>query len=78
MDDTSSFLMALSRFVSVQGWPEKIYSDPGSQLWVQKRDSNKLGQKSTEMLCRGRPRRMVRLGYLVLQTALGTKEQVSR
>ena len=30
--DTESFLMALSRFVSVRGWPEIIYSDPGSQL----------------------------------------------
>ncbi|KAK3751657.1 hypothetical protein QZH41_005866 [Actinostola sp. cb2023] len=30
--DTSSFLLALSRFASVRGWPEKIYSDPGSQL----------------------------------------------
>ena len=30
--DSESFLMALSRFVSVRGWPEIIYSDPGSQL----------------------------------------------
>ncbi|RUA05209.1 MAG: hypothetical protein DSY43_05115, partial [Gammaproteobacteria bacterium] len=30
--DTSSFLLALSRFASVRGWQEKIYSDPGSQL----------------------------------------------
>ena len=30
--DTESFLMALSRFISVRGWPEIIYSDPGSQL----------------------------------------------
>ncbi|KAK3745381.1 hypothetical protein QZH41_001419 [Actinostola sp. cb2023] len=31
--DTSSFLLALSRFASVRGCrPEKIYSDPGSQL----------------------------------------------
>ena len=30
--DTSNFLMALSRFASIRGWPEKIYSDPGSQL----------------------------------------------
>jgi hypothetical protein len=30
--DTSSFLMALSRFASVRGWPERIYSDPGPQL----------------------------------------------
>ena len=30
--DTESFLMALSRFVSVRGLPEIIYSDPGSQL----------------------------------------------
>ena len=30
--DTESFLLALSRFVSVRGWPEVVYSDPGSQL----------------------------------------------
>lgn len=30
--DTDSFLLALSRFVSVRGWPTMIYSDPGSQL----------------------------------------------
>ena len=30
--DTGSFLLALSRFVSHRGWPEVIYSDPGSQL----------------------------------------------
>ena len=30
--DSESFLMALSRFVSVRGCPEIIYSDPGSQL----------------------------------------------
>ena len=30
--DTQSFLMALSRFASIRGWPTTIYSDPGSQL----------------------------------------------
>ena len=30
--DTSSFLMALSRFASVPEWEEIIYSDHGSQL----------------------------------------------
>ena len=30
--DTESFLLALRRFVSVRGWPQKLYSDPGSQL----------------------------------------------
>jgi hypothetical protein len=30
--DTSSFLLALSRFVSLRGWPDTIYSDQGSQL----------------------------------------------
>ena len=30
--DTSSFLMALSRFASIRGWPQYLYSDPGSQL----------------------------------------------
>lgn len=30
--DSQSFILALVRFASVRGWPEKIYSDPGSQL----------------------------------------------
>lgn len=30
--DTDSFLLAFSRFVSMRGWPQKMYSDPGSQL----------------------------------------------
>ena len=30
--DTKSFLLALQRFASVRGWPETLYSDPGSQL----------------------------------------------
>ena len=30
--DTSSFLMALMRFVSIRGWPSVIYSDPGTQF----------------------------------------------
>ena len=30
--DTDSFLMALTRFASIRGWPEKIFSDPGTQL----------------------------------------------
>jgi hypothetical protein len=30
--DTKSFLLALQRFASVRGWPEILYSDPGSQL----------------------------------------------
>jgi len=30
--DASSFLNSLFRFTSVRGWPEKIFSDPGTQL----------------------------------------------
>ena len=30
--DTKSFLLALSRFAAIRGWPSVIYSDPGSQL----------------------------------------------
>ena len=30
--DTQSFILALARFTAVRGWPEKLYSDPGSQL----------------------------------------------
>lgn len=30
--DTSSFLLALSRFIYIRGYPSNIYSDPGSQL----------------------------------------------
>jgi hypothetical protein len=30
--DTSSFLLALTRFSNIRGYPSNIYSDPGSQL----------------------------------------------
>jgi hypothetical protein len=30
--DTASFMMALTRFVCMRGWPRKLFSDPGSQL----------------------------------------------
>ena len=30
--DTRSFLVALSRFTALRGWPSIIYSDPGTQL----------------------------------------------
>ena len=30
--DTDSFLLALTRFANLRGWPEKIFSDPGTQL----------------------------------------------
>lgn len=30
--DTTSFLIAFSRFTSIRGYPEKIFSDPGAQL----------------------------------------------
>ena len=36
--DTCSFLLALSRFVSLRGWPQVIYSDPGSQLKAAERE----------------------------------------
>ena len=43
--DTSNFLMALSRFASIRGWPEKIYSDPGSQLVGAERELKETWQK---------------------------------
>ena len=43
--DTNSFLMALSRFASIRGWPEKIYSDPGSQLVGVKRELKEAWRK---------------------------------
>ena len=30
--DSASFILALTRFVSVRGWPETFFSDPGTQL----------------------------------------------
>ena len=36
--DTDSFIVALRRFVSVRGWPQKLFSDPGSQLIGAKRE----------------------------------------
>ena len=39
--DTDNFMLALRRFVSIRGWPQKLYSDPGSQL-VSAREDLKL------------------------------------
>ena len=43
--DTNSFLIALSRFVSIQGWPQYIYSDPGSQLVKAERELKEAWEK---------------------------------
>ena len=43
--DTCSFLMALSRFASIRGWPEYIYSDPGSQLIGAERELKEAWEK---------------------------------
>ena len=43
--DTSNFLMALSRFASLRGWPEKIFSDPGSQLVGAERELKEAWQR---------------------------------
>ena len=43
--DTSNFPMALSRFASLHGWPEKIYSDPGSQLVGTEKELKKAWQR---------------------------------
>ena len=43
--DTSNFLMALSRFASLRGWPEKIYSDPGCQLVGAERELKEAWQR---------------------------------
>ena len=39
--DTDNFMLALRRFVSIRGWPQKLFSDPGSQL-VSAREDLKL------------------------------------
>ena len=44
--DTISFLMALSRFASVLGWEEIIYSDHGSEL-VERNGNNSLQARTT-------------------------------
>ena len=43
--DTSNFLMAVSRFASLRGWPEMIYSDPGSQLVGAERELKEAWQR---------------------------------
>ena len=45
--NTSNFLMALSRFASLRGWPGKIYSDPGSQLVSAERELKEAWKEST-------------------------------
>ena len=46
--DTPSFLLALSRFVSVRGWPQFIYSDPGSQLIGAEKELKKAWQNMSQ------------------------------
>lgn len=46
--DTSHFLIAFSRFVSIRGWPEKIFSDPGSQLVGAERELKEAWQKISQ------------------------------
>ena len=61
--DTSSFLMALSRFASVLGWEEIIYSDHGSELVERNGNSGKLVEKeSTENPHIRRARERINLG----------------
>jgi hypothetical protein len=43
--DTNSFLMALTRFASVRGWPDTLYSDPGSQLVGAERELRNIWQQ---------------------------------
>ena len=40
--DTSSFLLAFRRFTNLRGWPETIYSDPGTQLTHAEKELRKL------------------------------------
>jgi hypothetical protein len=44
--DTESFVLALVRFASVRGWPEKIFSDPGSQLVGADKDLKEMWEKT--------------------------------
>ena len=60
--DTISFLMALSRFASVRGWEEIIYSDHGSELVERNGNSGKLGKESTENPYIRRDRERINLG----------------
>ena len=43
--DTCSFLMAFRRFACIRGWPEYIYSDPGSQLIGAERELKEAWEK---------------------------------
>ena len=43
--DTSNFLLALTRFASIRGWPERVYSDPGSQLLGADRELNEAAKR---------------------------------
>ena len=75
--NTSNFLMALSRFASLRGWPEMIYSDPGSQLVGAERELKELGKESIESRYKEILFRLVLPGYSVLPTVLPIKEQWS-
>ena len=71
--DTESFLMALSRFVSVLGWPEIIYSDPGSQLIGAERELREAWNSIDRCCLHKRARKTVLPGSLAQRTVLGTR-----
>ena len=43
--DASSFLLGFTRFVSIRGWPSKVFSDPGSQLLAVSKEINEAAQQ---------------------------------
>ena len=75
--DTEAFVLALSRFVSVRGWPEVIYSDPGSQLVGAERELKKAWKSGVRQSLhkKGADNGLTWHGCLALLTLLGTKER---
>ena len=72
---TDHFLLALTRFTNIRGWPSEIYSDPGSQLVGADNELKRLGQKLIRRNSLKKVLHKAQNGYLVLQIVHGTKEQ---
>ena len=72
--DTNNFMLALTRFVSIRGWPSCIYSDQGPQLEAVGKEMTEIWTKIDKSILIKEGAQAAQLGHLDLLTAHGTKE----
>jgi len=71
--DTSNFLMALSRFASLPGWPEMIYSNPGSQLVGAERELEEAWQRIDRVVTKRFCSEWFHLGIWICRQSLASR-----